>query len=700
MTIFAARNTVSKADGQRFFSTFLKMTENFYEWGRLRKKEDYYYENVVSAGDVFDIYFNVAGKDTIYTYFELYDLKDDLDLHLYKYDSAIGKYKKISSSTEEGREEELIFKGTSSGDYLLEIKHYEDIGSKNSISPFSVSFDSTSFYDDALIPNDSLFVDQWHLLNTGQGKGADNEDIRAPEAWKIRSKSPDTIVAIIDTGIDINHKDLKNNIWANKGEIAGNGLDDDHNGYVDDRHGWNFASGTNKPYSDLHGTHVAGIVGAEGNNGMGATGVTWETQLMSLDVFNGSKTYRDVDLIDAIYYAADNGADVINMSLGLTVPYATVSDWKSDAPKSYLAHYKALAYAVKKGSTVIIAAGNEDADLDIHLSIPAALSTLIDGVISVAAISNTGRLTDYTNYGSTVTIAAPGGSFETINSRILSTAPGDQYKGLSGTSMASPIVAGGAALLLAENPRFLPKDIESILTRSADKQKGISSLVQDGNYLNLEDALTLAQKYKPSKNKINGSNKSNELKGTKKDDIIFGKKGNDTISGGLGNDYLNGGSGRDTAEFSLRNNSINLKSSKRQNTGDGKDRLVSIENIKAGSGNDLVIGNKAANKLNGQKGNDRLYGGGGKDLLIGGGGKDKLWGQGGRDTFRIEQGTGYTIIKDFSDGVDRIHLGSGRRGLDFKSRGDNLYIYQRKDLLAIVEDVSAGDVQLKGNYLF
>ena len=123
-----------------------------------------------------------------------------------------------------------------------------------------------------------------------------------------------------------------------------------------------------------------------------------------------------------------------------------------------------------------------------------------------------------------------------------------------------------------------------------------------------------------------------------------------------------------------------------------------IENVDAGSGNDVVTGNKAANKLNGQKGNDRLYGGGGKDLLIGGSGKDKVWGQGGRDIFRIERGTGYTIIKDFSDGADRIHLGSGRRGLQFKSRGDDLHIFQRNDLLAIVED-AAGDLHQRGNYL-
>ncbi len=673
-----------------------KMTEYFYEWGRLRKKEDYYYENVVSAGDVFDIYFNVAGKETVYTYFELYDFKDDLDLHLYKYDAAIGDYNEISSSTEEGLEEELIFKGISSGDYLLEIKHYEDIGSKNSKSQFSVSFDSTSFYDYALIPNDSSFASQWHLLNTGQGKGADNRDIRAPEAWKIRSTSPDTVIAVIDGGIDINHQDLRNNVWVNKAEIDGNGVDDDNNGYIDDIFGWNFASQSNKPYPDLHGTHVAGIIGAEGDNGLGVAGVTWDTQLMSLDVFGRNGQASDADVIEAIYYAANNGADVINMSLGMTEYYSDIYDFKRYNYETYSAYYKALSYAVKKGSTVIIAAGNEGADLDIHLSIPAAFSSLIDGVISVGAISNTGDITDYTNYGSTVTIAAPGGSFETINSQILSTAPRNQYKGLSGTSMASPIVAGGAALLLAVNPRFLPQDIESIFTKSADKQKDISLLVQDGNYLNLEDALTLAQEYKPSKNKINGSNNSNELKGTKKDDIIFGKKGNDILSGGLGNDYLNGGSGRDTAEFSSRNNRINLNSTKWQDTGEGKDRLKSIENIFSGAGNDIITGNKAANTINGQEGNDRIYGGNGDDLLIAGSGQDRIWGQGGRDTFLLQSGSGHATIYDYKVGEDWIYIDAPYRQVYVDTSARNLLVYQGNDLIAKFEGMGRKDLWHEG----
>ena len=142
----------------------------------------------------------------------------------------------------------------------------------------------------------------------------------------------------------------------------------------------------------------------------------------------------------------------------------------------------------------------------------------------------------------------------------------------------------------------------------------------------------------------------------------------------------------------------NLNTTNWQNTGDGRDRLISIENVRAGSGNDIVIGNGAANTLNGQAGSDRLYGAGGNDLLIGGGGKDRVWGQAGRDTFLIQSGSGHTIIKDFSDGADRIQLGSGSSGLKLKTRGDDVLIYQRRDLMAIVED-AAGDLQRRGRHL-
>ena len=235
-------------------------------------------------------------------------------------------------------------------------------------------------------------------------------------------------------------------------------------------------------------------------------------------------------------------------------------------------------------------------------------------------------------------------------------------------------------------------------------------------------------------NRATNHTKGKSILGKSGSDLMVGGDLNDTFYGYSGNDTLNGGSGSDTAQFSSRSNRINLNTSNWQNTGDGTDRLISIENVNAGSGNDSVKGNRVANVLNGQAGNDRLYGaagndqltggtgkdrlyggsgkdrlsggssndhlygGNGNDLLIGGGGKDRVWGQAGRDTFRIQSGTGYTIIKDFSDGADRIQLGSGSSGLKLKTRGDDVLIYQRRDLMAIVED-AAGDLQRRGRHL-
>ena len=268
---------------------FKLMAKNSYNWGRLKINEDLYLEASLISGKVYDIYFDVAGNRPIYTYFELYDFTDDLDLYLYRYNAILDEYEQISSSTEEGAVEEDIFKGITPGEYVLQISLYEDIGAKNSSANFKVGFDSTSYYEEALVPNDSLFSRQWHLINTGQAGGTDNQDIFAPEAWKIRSTSPKVIVAVIDGGIELTHPDLDDNLWVNTKELYGNGIDDDKNGYIDDIVGWNFAAKSNKPRANNHGTHVAGIIGAEGNNGIGTTGITWDTQLMSLDVFNGAE---------------------------------------------------------------------------------------------------------------------------------------------------------------------------------------------------------------------------------------------------------------------------------------------------------------------------------------------------------------------------------------------------------------------------
>ena len=518
-----------------------------YDWGALARGDNYYLEGSVSPGDVYEIYFSYDGSRTLYPYFDLYDFTDDLDLYLYQLNSSGSEYLNIKSSEESGSEEETLFKGITAGDYVLQISHYENIDGMGGEADFTVALDAQSYYEEAVIPNDQYFDLQWHLINSGQAGGLDNEDILAPEAWNSRSKSPNITVAIIDSGIQLDHPDLINNIWINSDEIFGNGFDDDGNGYVDDASGWNFPASSPYPFPDEHGTHVAGIIGAEGNNGIGVAGVSWDVQLMPLDVFNGSKGASDVDIVNAIYYAANNGADVINMSLGSTYYNANLSDFKRYEPYGYSLYYDALTYAVNQGITVVIAAGNDDLNNDSHLSVPAAFSEVIDGVVSVASLSNSGDLSWYTNYGSSVTIAAPGGNADgSVVGEIISTIPNSDYYGLSGTSMASPIVAGAAALIKAENKNLSPADIEDILTSSADKYREWDYLVEDGNYLNLDEALSLAKSFEASQpeiiyNEIIGTKKKDKLNGTKFDDFIEGKGGSDKINGKKGDDLIDPG---------------------------------------------------------------------------------------------------------------------------------------------------------------
>ena len=206
--------------------------DSFFDWGVFTLNENHFLEAEVSSGDVYDIHFTVSGSPTMYAYFDLYEFTDDLDLALYKYNRGLNEYERISSSEEEGIDEETIFKGLAPGDYILEVSHFEDLDASDSSSDFTIGFDSKTYYENALIPDDSLFSSQWHLINTGQARGTDNEDIMAPEAWSIRSASPDVVVAVIDAGMQLDHPDLDNNLWVNFDEIIGNGIDDDGNGIV------------------------------------------------------------------------------------------------------------------------------------------------------------------------------------------------------------------------------------------------------------------------------------------------------------------------------------------------------------------------------------------------------------------------------------------------------------------------------------
>lgn len=276
------------------------------------------------------------------------------------------------------------------------------------------------------------------------------------------------------------------------------------------------------------------------------------------------------------------------------------------------------------------------------------------------------------------------------------------FRGLIGRNSAT-VKYGGKFDLRSEATLGRSKITEWVTyvndkVRSSLSGINISVYQNDKALVNRSFAAKLIPSIFKNNDTLGGSEKKDILWGYSGNDAIYGWGGNDTLNGGIGNDTINGGSGRDTAEFSSRSNRINLNTTRRQNTGDGRDELISIENVNAGSGNDVITGNHAANTLNGQAGNDRLYGGVGNDLLIGGGGKDSVWGQGGRDTFRIERGGGYTIVKDFTNGQDKIHLGSGASGLKMQIRGDDVFLYQRGDLMAVVED-AAGDLQRSGNYL-
>ena len=455
------------------------------------------FTGVVSLGTDYEISFNVFGEEYVYADFSLTGFSDDLDLHLYKQNSS-GKYILEKSSDAFGDVDETFFKALSTGSYKITASFYENLGTSGSSSPFNLVIDSKSFQSKSTIPNDPLFKNQWSLFNTGQADGSDNEDILAPEGWKIQSKSPDIVVAVIDSGVRTSHEDLINNVWHNTAEINGNGIDDDQNGYIDDVVGWNFVRDRNWWEPQDHGTHVAGLIAAEGNNSRGISGVTWDAKLMCLDVFSSDGRADHTDVIDAIYYAANNGSDVINLSLGASYKHTNISAFERDLPDLYRSYFDALSYAVSKGSVVVCAAGNETLNTQKHFQVPASFSRLIPGVISVAAVGNLGEITGYSNYSESITIAAPGGDDRSgYGSKLLSTyhLSDTSYAYMNGTSMAAPLVSGAAALILQKNNNLSPAQVEEILTKSAFKYRRLGGMVQDGNYLDLEAALLLTSEY-------------------------------------------------------------------------------------------------------------------------------------------------------------------------------------------------------------
>jgi len=311
-----------------------------------------------------------------------------------------------------------------------------------------------------VVPDDFNFTDQWHLQNTGQNNGLPGADISAPAAWEISTGDRRVKVAVIDTGIDYYHPDLADNVWTNPREVEGNGVDDDDNGFVDDFYGYDFANQDSDPMDDqLHGTHVAGIIGAMGNNRIGVSGVCWQVTLMAIKAFDDHGNASSSDVIDAIHYAMANGAQIINASWG--------------QKEKSLALQEAIQEAHDAGLVIIASAGNDHSGT---LQYPAAYSN----VVAVASTGNRDQPSTFSNFGTFVSLAAPG-------ELVLSTVPNAGYDVLSGTSMSAPQVTGAAALVLALHPDFRNSDIEAILRNSVDWLSG--NLYIGAGRLNLRKAL-------------------------------------------------------------------------------------------------------------------------------------------------------------------------------------------------------------------
>ena len=306
------------------------------------------------------------------------------------------------------------------------------------------------------MPNDPQFASTYGLHNTGQEGGTTDADIDAPAAWDITTGSNTVVVAVIDTGVDYTHPDLVNNMWINPGETPGNSIDDDGNGVVDDIHGANLI-GSGEPTNDLtdeyvHGTHVAGTIGAEGNNGIGVAGVAWDVQIMALKVFDVDGFGTMEDAIEAFEYATR-----MRTEYGVNVR-VTSNSWRFAEYSQAL--YDAVEASGNAGILCVAAAGNDLANLDFNPRYPAAFD--LPNVISVAATDRNDSYAWFTNYGATtVDLAAPGVD-------ILSTLPGNSYGSFSGTSMATPHVSGAAALVWSKFPALTPVQVKGRLLSSID----------------------------------------------------------------------------------------------------------------------------------------------------------------------------------------------------------------------------------------
>ncbi len=311
-------------------------------------------------------------------------------------------------------------------------------------------------------PNDADYNKSWSL------HGTTGFDINAEKAWDISTGSKDIVIAVVDTGIDLRHSDLKDNLWTNVKELNGKkGVDDDGNGFIDDIHGYNFYSKNGNPQDGHgHGSHCSGVIGARGNDGYGIAGVNWKVQLMAVKFLSDEGSGTLEDAVKAIDYAVANGARVLSNSWG--------GGGYSEALK------QAIVRANAKGILFVAAAGNDSADNDGWDHYPSNYD--VPNVLAVAATDRNGDLAEFSDYGlKTVHIAAPG-----VN--VFSCFTGNSYDVMSGTSMATPHVAGVAGLILSTGS-YDAVTVKKKILNSARPLKSLEGKIMTGGLLDAYKAM-------------------------------------------------------------------------------------------------------------------------------------------------------------------------------------------------------------------
>ena len=328
----------------------------------------------------------------------------------------------------------------------------------------------------ASVPNDPDFSSLWGLHNEGQTGGVADADIDAVEAWSISTGSREVVVGVIDTGVDYSHEDLADNAWINPGEIPGDGIDNDGNGYIDDVHGINAITDSGDPMDDQgHGTHVSGTIGASGNNGTGVVGVNHEVSIAGCKFLSADGTGSTSDAIKCIDYMVDLKNQGVNVRV-------LNNSWGGGGFSQALAD--AITASEQADILFVAAAGNDAVDNDQNPHYPSNYEH--DSVLSVASTDNRDNMSSFSQWGLTsVDLGAPG-------SAILSTVPGNGYASYSGTSMATPHVAGAAALVLSINPDLSALELKELLMNSGDQNEALQGKTVSGNRLNVNQALEQA----------------------------------------------------------------------------------------------------------------------------------------------------------------------------------------------------------------